>query len=255
MAAPSLGKEKRTVRVYLPRSYSDGSARRYPVVYLLHGWPGSDGNWLTMGHAEDSADSLVAAGRIPEVILVFPNGEGPGLLGRSLYLNRWDGRWRMEDFIVNDLVAWTDATFRTRTGPRDRGILGLSDGATAAIDLAFRHPDVFGACAGHSGQYRRLKDIAEGGALGPEPGASRLRDEYSPALYVDRNAARLRDTTIYFDIGLSDGDLEDNRAFHRKLLALGVAHTYNEFPGAHGWRYWRTHLRESLIAVTTGMDR
>ena len=49
--------------------------------------------------------------------------------------------------------------------------------------------------------------------------------------------------------------LEDNRAFHRKLASLGVAHVYNEFPGTHGWKHWRAHLRESLVAVTAGMDR
>ena len=253
MHAPSLGRERRTVRVYLPASYFDHTGRHYPVIYLLHGWPGSDGNWLTMGHADETADSLIAAGRMPEVILVFPNGEGPGLLGRSLYMNSYDGRWRMEDYIVHDVVAWTDSNFRTCAEPRERGIIGLSDGASAAVDLAFRHPDVFGACGGHSGQFRQHKDMAEGAALGPGPGAQRLLDAHSPALYLDEVAGRLGELRIYFDIGLSDGNLEDNREFDRRLTTLGVAHTYREFPGTHDWRYWREHLRESLIAVSAGM--
>ncbi len=253
MPAPSLGEDRRTVRVYLPPSYL--TRRRYPVIYLLHGWPGSAGNWLAMGKAADTADSLIAASRIPEVILVFPNGNGTGLLGRSLYLNSYDGRSRVEDYIVRDVVAWTDANFRTQADPPHRGLIGLSDGASAALDLTFRHPDVFGACGGHSGQYRLKKGVGEGRVLGPEPGGSRLLDEHSPLLYVDRVASSLPGTTIYFDVGLADENLEDNRALHRKLAALALAHTYNEFPGSHTWGYWKTHLRDSLIALTARMDR
>src|SRR5262249_15460945 len=60
MPAPSLQQEKRDVRVYLPPSYSrpESSARRYPVLYLLHGWPGSEGNWFGSGRAAETADRL-----------------------------------------------------------------------------------------------------------------------------------------------------------------------------------------------------
>jgi S-formylglutathione hydrolase FrmB len=205
MPAPSLGKAKRHVRVYLPPSYSDTLARRrYPVVYLLHGWPGSEADWLTRGHAGDTTDSLIAEQRIPEILLVCPDGRGRGILGRSLYVDSYDGRWRVEDFIVMDLVAWTDSSFRTLAEPHARGIVGLSDGGSAALDLTFRHPDVFGACGGHSGQYLRRREFDEAGVLGPEPGAARLLAEHSPLLSVKEIASRLVDVTIYFDCGLSD---------------------------------------------------
>ncbi len=107
MTSAVLGGKKRTVRVYLPPSYArpEAATRRYPVIYMLHGWPGSDGNWVTMGHACETADSMIARGEIPEVILVFPNGAGPGLLGRSLWMNSYDGRVRVEDYVVHDVVA------------------------------------------------------------------------------------------------------------------------------------------------------
>jgi S-formylglutathione hydrolase FrmB len=255
MSAPSLHEAGRTVRVYLPPSYDrpESAHRRYPVVYLLHGWPGSDGNWFSLGKAAATADSLIARGQIPEVLLVCPNGNGRGLLGLSLYINSWDGRSRMEDFIVQDVVQWTDSTFRTVRSPVARAIIGLSEGGNAALNLAFRHPDVFGACAGHSGEYRISKGFGSGRVLGPEPGASRLLAENSPALYADRIAPQLRRQVIYFDIGVSDEDLEDNRAFDRRLDELGVPHTYHEFPGSHTWRYWTTHLRDSLVVVTARM--
>src|SRR6185503_5930754 len=148
MAAPSVGDAHRTVRVYLPADYATSATRRYPVVYLLHGWPGSDGNWFSMGHAPQIADSMIANGEIPSVILVCPNGSGRGLEDRTFFMNSQDGRLRMEDYIAHDVVAWTDSTFRTLTAPRDRAVIGLSDGATAAVNLVFRHTDVFGACGG-----------------------------------------------------------------------------------------------------------
>jgi enterochelin esterase-like enzyme len=219
---------------------------------MLHGWPGSENNWLALGKAAETADSLIARGAIPEGILVFPSGKG-GFLGRSLYLNSYDGSVRMEDYIVHDLVLWTDSTFRTEPDPRDRAIIGLSDGGSAALNLTFRHPDVFGACAGHSGEYDLAKEFGLGKMIGPEPGASRLLTQNSPADYVAGMVPELQHLVIYFDCGLDDDPIEDNRALHRKLEALGVPHTYREFPGSHTWSYWRTHLRDSLIAVTAHM--
>ena len=255
IGAPSLGESQRSVRVCLPRGYSDPAHahQRYPVVYLLHGWPGGDGNWPGQGRAVTTLDSLNDAGRIPDVIAVMPNGEGIGLWGRSLYLNSYDGRSKMEDFIARDLVAWTDRSFRTVPDSAHRAIIGLSEGATAALNIAFKHTDVYGACGGHSGQYVIAKDVGMGPVFGPEPGATRIREANSPTLYAKWIAPRLQHLVIYFDCGKDDGELEDNRALDRKLEELNVPHTYREYPGHHGWTYWRTHLRESLIACLGGM--
>jgi enterochelin esterase-like enzyme len=254
MAAPSLHDPQRSVRVYLPASYARAGGLRYPVVFLLHGWPGGDGNWPGSGRAGDMLDSLSTSGRIPEVIAVMPNASGPGLLGRSMYLNSYDGASRMADFIVRDLVAWVDSTFRTRREPRYRGLIGLSEGGSAAVNLAFQHPDVFGACGSHSGDFRLSQGMGEGRILGPDPGASRILAENSPLDYVERIAPRLKGLSIYFDCGRDDGDeMKDNRELHDKLTALGLPHTFNEFPGGHTWGYWRSHLHESLIAVTANM--
>src|SRR5438105_3861373 len=248
-------RELRSVRVYLPPSYDDSSAgtRRYPVLYLLHGWPGGDGNWLGHGRAAVTLDTLIASHRIPEVIAVMPNGNGVGLLGRSIYLNSYDGRYRMADWVVHDVVQWADSVYRTRPEPRYRGIVGLSDGGTAALNLCFRHPDVFGACAGHSGQYRLKHDVGLRRVLGAEPGARRLLAANSPTLYAARIAPALKKLVIYFDCGLGDTELRYARELHAKLDSLGVPHTYHEFPGHHGWGYWKKHLRDSLIAVTVRM--
>ena len=175
MHAPSIGDTSRSVRIYLPASYDtpEAAARRYPVVYLLHGWPGGDGNWPGEGRAGETLDSLIAGRRIPETIAVMPNGNGVGLLGRSLYVNTADGRSRMEDFIAHDLVDWVDRTFRTRADSANRAVIGLSDGGTAAVNLAFRHPDRFSACASHRAALRLTVSFGTSRLLGSGAGGAR----------------------------------------------------------------------------------
>ena len=252
--APSLRGTRRSVRVYLPPSYRDADAtgRRYPLVVLLHGWPGGDGNWLGEGRAAVTLDSMIATRSIPELIALMPNANGAGFLGRSTYLNAWDGSFSIQDFIVRDLVAWADSAYRTRPDSSQRALVGLSEGGSAAVNLALRHPEVFNACAGLSGEFELRHRFGLGAVLGPEPGASRILEENSPLLYIDRVAARARGQVIYFDCGLAETDvLEQNRDFDRKLQSLGVPHVYREYPGGHGWGYWRVHLRDALLAVTS----
>src|SRR5207237_7217890 len=124
---------------------------------------------------------------------------------------------------------------RTRARPSQRALIGVSDGANAAINLAFKHPDRFGACVGHSGEYEWKREPRMPGVLGPEPGASRLLAANSPVRYVDRVAPRLRGLVIYFDSGLFDLAFLDDRALDRKLTALGIPHVYREYWGWHDW--------------------
>ena len=254
--APSLGESGRSVRVYLPPSYAlpESSAKRYPLVVLLHGWPGGDGNWLGPGRAAVTLDSMIASHAIPEIVALFPSANGGGALGRSMYLNAYDGRFSIQDFLVRDLVAWADRTFRTRPEPGARALLGLSEGGSAALNLALRNPGAFGAAASLSGEFRLARAFGLKGVLGPEPGATRILADNSPLLYIDRIVTQARRQNLYLDCGLDDPDLlAQNRDFDRRLTALGIPHRYNEFPGGHGWGYWRAHLRDALLAVTSRM--
>jgi len=253
--APELKDAHRAVRVYTPPGYDDSTAteRRYPVIYMLHGWPGSEGNWPGMGRATVTADSLIASHRIPPVVLVFPNGSGKGFLGRSLYLDSFDGESRMEQFLTQRLVPWVDSTFRTLKSPGDRAVVGLSDGGTAAINLVLQHPELFSACGSHSADLRLSRTFSVGAIVGPEPGATRLLESRSPLLYAADALPHAGHPVIYFDCGADDESAADNREFDSLLTKLGVPHSYHEFPGTHDWKYWRTHLPASLEAVTAGM--
>jgi S-formylglutathione hydrolase FrmB len=51
---------------------------------------------------------------------------------------------------------------------------------------------------------------------------------------------------LFIDCGVDDGLIDQNRALDSELRRLGIKHWYAEWPGAHTWRYWSTHVRESL---------
>src|SRR6266581_3583251 len=73
LISPALGGQRRSMVVYLPPTYytHTGQTKRYPVLYLLHGSPGQDRDWFSAGKADQSADTLIALGNIPELIMVL----------------------------------------------------------------------------------------------------------------------------------------------------------------------------------------
>lgn len=147
LAANLLGDPaSRQVSVYLPPSYAKDKARRYPVVYWLHGFTSTDRE-LVSGIRQDLnirilMDSLVRAGGTREMIIVMPNAHNA--FGGSFFANSpVTGGW--EDFVVRDLVYWTDRSFRTTRSRSGRGIAGHSMGGFGALRIAMRHADTFSA--------------------------------------------------------------------------------------------------------------
>jgi S-formylglutathione hydrolase FrmB len=136
---------RRPVQVYLPPSYPEQAGRRYPVIYLLHGYQGSYKQWMAGGkewNIRDAMDRLIAGGKVREMILVMPDARNK--YGGSFYTNSvTTGDW--EDFVVNDLVAFVDQKYRTLARAESRGIAGHSMGGYGALRLTMKHPDVFGA--------------------------------------------------------------------------------------------------------------
>ncbi len=130
------------VAVYLPASYAASPARRYPVIYFLHGFGADDQIVEDATLFGDAMDRLAAAGRVPEMLVVVPNGRNR--YGGSFWSNSpVTGNW--EDFVANDLVTWVDATYRTLPRPSSRGVAGHSMGGYGALVQGMDHPDIFGA--------------------------------------------------------------------------------------------------------------
>lgn len=130
-------KPERTISVYLPPTY-ETSDKHYPVVYFLPGFEDT-----TMGVSlPKSVDALIQSGKINEMIIVVVPGDNR--LGGSFYVNSpATGNW--EDFVVQEVVGYVDSHYRTITQSESRGISGHSMGGFGSLNIAMRHPDVFGA--------------------------------------------------------------------------------------------------------------
>jgi enterochelin esterase-like enzyme len=131
----------RKMVVYLPAGY-DGSSKRYPVIYFL---PTPFENYrvaFDQRGAQGSFDRAIAARVIDKFIFVSMDMTTP--LGSSWYVNSpVTGNW--EDFMIQELVPYIDASFRTVANRNSRGIAGDFMGGYGAIRFGMRHPDVFGS--------------------------------------------------------------------------------------------------------------
>jgi S-formylglutathione hydrolase len=149
LAANLLGDPaRRAVSVYLPPGYDQESTRRYPVVYLLHGFhartrlgtgQSQPGRGLQM---VELVDDLINRSLVKPLIVVIP--DATNAYGGSFYLNsKVTGNW--EDFICRDLVDYIDRIYRTIPQAGARGAAGHSMGGYGAFWLGMHHPDIFSA--------------------------------------------------------------------------------------------------------------
>ena len=134
----------RLVSVYLPPSYATQPQRRYPVLYLLHGFTDSDANWFGFSGAHfvnvPGATDLANAAGTRELIIVMPNAFTK--FAGSMYSNSAaTGDW--EAFVAKDLVAYVDSHFRTLAKRASRGLAGHSMGGYGTIRIGMKYPDVF----------------------------------------------------------------------------------------------------------------
>jgi S-formylglutathione hydrolase len=131
----------RDVTVYLPPSYAGDQTRRYPVVYLLHGYGGRDDTFTErLASLAESSDRLAAAQGFSAAIVVTPSAFS--LHKGSMYSNSpTTGDW--ERFIAEDLVAYIDGHYRTLANRMSRGLAGHSMGGYGALRIGMKRPDVF----------------------------------------------------------------------------------------------------------------
>jgi S-formylglutathione hydrolase len=131
----------REVTVYLPPSYAADQARRFPVVYLLHGYGGRNDTFTArLASLQESGDTLAAAQGFSSAIVVTPNAFS--LHKGSMYSNSpTTGDW--ERFIAEDLVAYIDGHYRTLPTRMSRGLAGHSMGGYGALRIGMKRPDVF----------------------------------------------------------------------------------------------------------------
>ena len=243
--SPALGGYPDAVTVVLPPGYANHPGQRYPVLYLLHGFPGGPAQYVNVGQVGAVEATLVAAGRMKPMILVIPTGTRSFLADQE-WANGVSRGNAWETFVAHDLVKAIDARYRTIPGARGRGIAGLSEGGYGALNIGLHHPGGFRLLESWSG-YMQADHIPA--VFGPS--AARLAYN-SPAYSVRRVVPQLRASHafLWFYSGASDPLSAQNRAFAAELARLGVPHRFFEAPGRHDWRLWRALMPQALIIAS-----
>jgi len=244
----------RNVTIYLPSGYY-ASAKRYPVVYLLHAW-GSQNNYYR--NFVPRFDALVREGMLPPAILVMPDADNS--YSGSWYTNSpATGNW--ENFIALDLVGYVDRTYRSIPWAAARGLAGQSMGGFGAMRLAMRHPEIFSVAYSTNGPMSfegasNLLDSSRGLGRSVAAALTTMRGQ-TPTIAeklaaaplgmvgeLTDNLAQLRG--IGFLAGEQDGEtLQNARAFSTALDAAGIPHSFTEHDGGHT-DYFEEHI-ESIV--------
>ncbi len=214
-------------RVYLPPCYG-ATARRYPVLYMMHGlgWNMDDAQWDRMG-IDEAADDGYAQGALPPMIIVMPNGNDADYSDSQ-------GASPVPDMMVHELIPLVDSRYCTWAEPQARAIGGLSRGGFWAYWIAFNHPDMFSRVGGHSPYF------------------------YQPFYPTDKNPFNVVDTAegierlvMYMDHGGMGRDAIEVqpgvRSFIEHLKQRGIEPEYVVNPyGDHLEEYWAEHVAEYL---------
>ena len=237
--------------VILPPGYGEDPNRRYPVLYYFHGLGDNEQMFVRSG-GFNLVEELWDRREIGDFVLVSPAGYA------SFYVNSQDGRFRYEDFFLQEFMPWVENRYRIDARRESRGIGGISMGGYGALRMAFLHPQLFGSASAHSAALmERLPAVSVGNS--PEAGRLRILGNVfgSPPdrLFWDRNnplhiarTAELAGMKVYFDCGSQDdyGFEAGAQALHDLLVSRRIAHEFHLYPGGHNGSYFAAHLPDSM---------
>jgi putative tributyrin esterase len=220
-------------RIYLPPGYESNPHQRYPVLYMLHGLGGSNGDWQGLG-LFNKATELIEAGAVPPMLIVTPEGE------RGYWMDHANGGPRFGAYVADDLVSMVDRDYRTLDDRGARAIGGMSMGGHGALQLALNNPETFSIVGAHSVALRRQHEAFEFFGRGAD---YRARD---PVSLCESKLAVAQRLVLWLDIGADDGWVGGTAAFRERLTSLGIAHQWRLYPGGHDGAYWSEHTGDYL---------
>ncbi|MFD0354014.1 alpha/beta hydrolase [Streptomyces sp. NPDC127110] len=233
------------VIVWTPPEYdAPGADRtRFPVLVLLHGYPGSPGSWFDLGSMPDALEQLVELGAVRPFVLVVPEIYPGGVnTDCSDTPSRKVATWLARD--VPELVA---RNFRTLPGPKGWGLMGVSTGAFCAVKLPLQYPGVFRA----------------GAALDPDPLTGDpevladpvLRERNSPMWLAGH--AKGADVGLFLATSAQDEDSPPRQLadFTRAAQGTGIrVKTLVRPSGGHNFQTWSGMYPDALGWLSTELS-
>jgi enterochelin esterase-like enzyme len=226
--------------VYTPPDYDKNSRNRYPVLYLQHGAGEDETGWGSQGHAGWIMDNLIAEGKTMPFIIVMEFGGNPFAAGARRSTNAAPasastGRTNnaaaparpnfnfsaFEHVLVDDLIPYVDANFRTIANQPHRAMAGLSMGGMQTRTITLAHLDTFSHIGVFSGGSIGLTNI------------------------TDMPAFKKKTKLVFVSYGSKENAAAAAKANVEALKQAGINSVYYESPGtAHEWQSWRRSLKE-----------
>lgn len=229
------------VAVYLPEGYAT-SEKDYPVLYLLHGSGDDETGWLTKGKAKAILDSLITNNLCQQMIVVMPNGY---LEQTGKYYTPESRLWMESTFEENfsQLIAWTEAHYRTINDKQHRAIAGLSMGGfhtmhtAALLNQSFDYVGIFSALYVPHTKQPHSERIIEMSALALSDKPAYQQTE---ALLAQQfaNPPQL----YWIACGVDDFLYQDNVVYRQYLDEKQYPYEYHESEGGHTWDNWIDYL-------------
>jgi enterochelin esterase-like enzyme len=216
-------------QIYLPPCYGWGE-RKYPVLYLLHGFPFDETHWIELGVVE-LVDEKVGSDIWPPFLIVMPR------LPEPLFTRSDGGPGSYEQEFLEGLMPHIDQVYRTLPSKEARAIAGISRGGVWALEIAFRHPDLIEAVA----------------ALSPALHVNYARPPYDPFVIVDDGGQ------LPGRIFISAGDQEapflaQVEKLSEVLEECAVTHTFIIGSGGHDAEAWMGVMEQALDFLVMGWD-
>ncbi|HSM86457.1 MAG TPA: alpha/beta hydrolase family protein [Candidatus Limnocylindrales bacterium] len=231
----------------LPPSYDASPARKFPVLYFLHGL-GGDQTFLVSSGGWQIIEDLWEQKKIGEFVIITPQA------GNSFYINSKDGTVKYEDFFIRDFVPQMEKKFRLAGTRNGRAIGGVSMGGYGALRFAFKYPQMFISVAAEMPAL--LQQLPRGannagfteffGTAFGSPADEAFWKANTPFVYARKSY--LQGLKIYAVCGDRDnyGFDAGTRQLDRLLTNRNVPHSIHIYPGQHDWQFAARHLEESL---------
>jgi enterochelin esterase family protein len=222
--------DERDFIVYTPPGYDPASRKKYPTLYLLHGFSDDATAWSTVGRANVILDNLIARGQAKPMIIVMPLGYGTMdyVLGGATGARRGEMRQlsfvKFRENLFTEVIPRAEQSYRIATDRKSRAIAGLSMGGAESLYVGLNALD----------RFAWVGAFSSGG----------LTTNYSKEFpQLDEKANRqLR--LLWIGCGKEDRLIGSNQQFVQWLDSKNVKHTWVETPGAHSFRVWRRYLAD-----------
>jgi enterochelin esterase family protein len=220
--------DNRDFYVYTPAEYDPTANKKYPVLYLLHGFSDDASGWSAVGRAHVIMDNLIAQGKAKPMLVVMPLGYGaPEILQRDSSAPRaldlsQRNMTKFRDALFSEVIPEIEKKYRVIADRNSRAIAGLSMGGAESLFTGLNAIDKFAWIGSFS--------------------AGDLSGDYAAMFPALDESANKRLKLLWVACGTEDRLIDDNRKFLEWLDSKKIHYTKVETPGAHTWMVWRRNL-------------